>query len=283
MRAANLPDPDRTADGMYGSLGVSLVEFLWLGGRSRRGGRGDVDSVARFDGDSEAIIARAKQVGRGVILAAAHTGNWELGACLLAGRERVVVLSKRLSVGVFDAFAKRTRAAYGVQLAEGEGTLGAALQVLSAGGLVTMLIDQVPESRAHGVPVRFLGQDALASRAPAALAWRTGSPMLVVATRRTDAGTHVLAVLGSLEPPEGAPRAWVDDATRAATRLLERFVLAHPSDWLWLHRRWREPASCLSPARPLHARTSCRIPWSSPAVLSPAGSSSGPESTRTSN
>jgi KDO2-lipid IV(A) lauroyltransferase len=121
-----------------------------------------------------------------------------------------------------------------------------------------MLIDQVPADPSHGIPVTFLGQPALASRASAALAWRSGAPLLVVAARRDPSGVQALSVLDVLLPPPGADRAWIDEATRQATRALERFVLAHPTEWLWLHRRWRLPsgagASCFPAAAPLHAR-----------------------------
>jgi KDO2-lipid IV(A) lauroyltransferase len=199
-------------------------------------------------------------MGRGAVLAGAHTGNWELAACALARRAPLLVVAKRLSVGAFDAFAKRTRRAHGVELAEPEGALPVAQRSLARGGWVTMLIDQVPESPAHGARVSFLGQPALASRAPAALAWRSGAPLLVVAARRSASGRQVLSVLDAHVPPEGAGRAWIDEATRASTRALERFVLDHPTEWLWLHRRWRLPRpsaaalACLSAGAPLHGK-----------------------------
>jgi KDO2-lipid IV(A) lauroyltransferase len=258
MRAACVGDPPRAADGMYRALGVSLLEFLWLGGRGRR----PLGELGALDASAEVAIEEASRLGRGIVLAGAHTGNWELAACAMAERVPVLVVAKRLSVGVLDAFARRTRARYGVSLAEPEGALGVAQQKLAAGGCVTLIIDQVPESVAHGVAVSFLGQPALASRAPAALAWRQRAPLLVVAARREPSGRHVLSVLQTLLPPSSASppaadRAWIEEATRASTLSLERFVQAHPTEWLWLHRRWRlpaarRPAPCFPGTRPLH-------------------------------
>ncbi len=255
MRAAGVSDAPRAADGMYRALGVSLFEFLWLGGRGRR----PLGELATLDASAQVAIEEAARLGRGVVLAGAHTGNWELAACAIAERAPVLVVAKRLSVGVLDAFARRTRASYGVRLAEPEGALGVAQQTLAAGGCVTLLIDQVPESVTHGVAVSFLGQPALASRAPAALAWRQRAPLLVVAARREPSGRHVLSVLQTLLPPSAPSpdRAWIDEATRASTLCFERFVQAHPTEWLWLHRRWRlpaarRPAPCFPGTRPLH-------------------------------
>jgi KDO2-lipid IV(A) lauroyltransferase len=261
MAVAGVTDGAQAADGMYRALGVSLLELLWLAGRAPRRPRCAVDAdVVRMDPGSAEALARAAQDGRGIVLGGAHTGNWELAACALATRAPLLVVAKPLSVGLFDAFARRTRGAYGVELAAPEGALGVAQRALAQGGWVTLLIDQVPSSSAHGVPVSFLGQPALASRAPAALAWRSGAPLLVVAARRDASGVQVLTVLESLVPPAGAGRDWIDRATVASTRALERFVLAHPTQWLWLHRRWRMPsampAACFSPGTPLHGRAS---------------------------
>ncbi len=120
-----------------------------------------------------------------------------------------------------------------------------------------MLIDQVPALEGHGTPVEFLGAQALADRAPAALSASTGAPLVVVAFRRDERGRHVIHVLRVLVPPARARRAWTAQATREASAALEAFVRAYPSEWLWLHRRWRAPRSsrpCLPAAASLHER-----------------------------
>jgi Kdo2-lipid IVA lauroyltransferase/acyltransferase len=135
----------------------------------------------------------------------------------------------------------RARKGHGLGLAPPEGALAPARQVLERGGSVAMLIDQVPELDTHGVLVDFLGARALADRAPAALAAATGAPLVVVAFRREASGVHVIEVLDVLEPPPRGRRAWALRATREATAALEAFVRKHPSEWLWMHRRWRGP------------------------------------------
>jgi KDO2-lipid IV(A) lauroyltransferase len=104
-----------------------------------------------------------------------------------------------------------------------------------------MMIDQVPSYERAGVKTEFLGRIVLVDRGPATLAARERVPLVVAAARREPGGDHVLHVLDVLETPERPGRAWIDAATIAATRALDRFVRAHPSQWLWMHRRWRMP------------------------------------------
>src|SRR5207244_11476927 len=66
----------------------------------------------------------------------------------------------------------------------------------------------------HAVRVDFLGATAHVDRAPAALAARTGAPLVVAATRR-DPSALVIEVLDVIVPPVRAGRAWIDRATRS--------------------------------------------------------------------
>lgn len=241
MRAAGIERPRATARAMYRSLGVSAVELVGLG--TRRGNE-VVSARVRIDEASRASLEAARARGRGVVLAATHTGNWDLAACAIARTMPLLVVTKRLRVRALDAFWQRTRRAYGVRLAGASGALDRARRTLARGGAVAMMIDQVPLRRRHAIDVEFLGQPAHADKGPAALAARSGAPMLVAAARRDAAtGLHELSVLCVLEPPERAGAAWIEDATRRATAALDAFVRAHPSEWLWLHRRWRAPAA----------------------------------------
>jgi KDO2-lipid IV(A) lauroyltransferase len=258
MRAARIEHVEREARRMYRSLGASVAEFLWLAARPD-----DVAQHVTLEADSEARWRSAQALGRGVVIAASHTGNWDVAACTMARRIELLVITKRLSLRALDRFWQATRAKQGVVLSDARGAMGRARDVLRRRGAVAMMIDQVPTS-ARPVRVEFLGRPALADRAPAALAAACGAPLVVAASRRDASGEHVLHVLDVLVPPVRPARAWVDDATLASTRALDRFVRAYPSQWLWLHRRWKKTID----SRGATLATSCRIRSSSPGARS---------------
>jgi len=234
MRAAGIAHERAHARAMYGALGRSVVELLWLGRPTSR-----IGDHVRIDAASVVPWREATGRGRGVVIAASHTGNWDLAACAIARELDLLVVTKRLSVASVDRFWQDTRAARGVQLAGAQGALRRARDVLGRGGVVAMMIDQVPASPGQAVVVDFLGRPALADRAPATLAAAHAVPLVVAASRRDDRGEHVLHVLEVIVPPDRHRHAWIAEATRVATRALDRFVRAHPDQWLWLHRRWK--------------------------------------------
>jgi KDO2-lipid IV(A) lauroyltransferase len=250
MRRAHVADPSASATSMYRSLGAGVLELLWLSGRERRSPElraAALRSHVILDDDLDVALFEASERGP-VVLAASHTGNWELiaygAAQVLAARgRRLAVVVKPQSVGAFHAFCMHLRRACGLVLIEPEGAFAAARRSLAAGDVVAMPIDQVPDRVRHGVTVPFLGAEALADRAPAVLARATGATLLVVAASR-DGRLHRGHLLAELPPHargESAANAWITHATREATRALDTFVRARPSSWLWLHRRWRAP------------------------------------------
>jgi KDO2-lipid IV(A) lauroyltransferase len=79
MARAGVERPGRAASGMYASLGRGLFELLWLGGRPR-----EEPLRVVIDEASAERFAQALARGRGVVVATAHTGNWDLTACAAA-------------------------------------------------------------------------------------------------------------------------------------------------------------------------------------------------------
>ncbi len=247
----------RTARAVYRGLGAGALELLWMAGRPDA----DLDALVTVEGWDRFEAARAR--GRGVVVATAHTGNWDLAACACARAARLAVITKRLSSRGVDAFWQSSRARRGVDLlaAPDGGVLRAARDRLASGGAVAVLVDQDPERTTSVVEAPFLGELAVHDVFAATLAARTGAPLVVAFARRTAAG-HVVEIVDVLEPPPRADRAWIDDATRAIAARLDAFVRREPSCWLWLHRRWK--------TRALTARTP-RASTSGPAGSPTAG------------
>src|SRR5262249_31251687 len=72
LRVAGIAAEATIARAMYASLGAGLLELLWLAGRPR-GALGDRFSIAPACAEA---LRRAASLGRGVVVATAHTGNW---------------------------------------------------------------------------------------------------------------------------------------------------------------------------------------------------------------
>ncbi len=249
LARAGVANPSRVAAAVYRSLGVGLVEVVGHA-LTRR------PPAIELDGESEARLDRALAEGP-VVIAASHTGNWELAAAWLARRTPSAVVAKPMHDAPADRALTALRRRLGVSTIAPRGAVRACLGRLASGRSVALVIDQVPDRPEHGIVVDFLGEHAHVDRAPFVIAARAGVPVVVAAQRRLAGGRHAMAVLGVVPAYTGAgdaPRSrWVEEAASAATAWLDGFVRAHPESWFWLHRRWRAPRSESALPRPAGA------------------------------
>lgn len=235
MTRANVARPGPTASAMYRRLGTSLLELLWLSSARRAKAPAEVrvEGRERFDA--------AAAAGRGVVVATAHTGNWDLVACACAGLVPLAVITRRLSARGLDALWQDTRARRGVDLlpAPDGGVLGKARARLAEGRAVAVLVDQDPERTRGVVFAPFLGEIAAHDPLPAVLAARAGAPVVLALGARDPDGTHTVTIAAVHTPPPRAGRAWIEETTRALAAALDAHVRTRPADWLWMHRRWK--------------------------------------------
>jgi KDO2-lipid IV(A) lauroyltransferase len=243
--------PERTeeerraiARAAYRQLGRSLAEVAI----SRRIRDAELEDLVRFEGWDRYEAARAR--GRGVVVAVAHYGNWELLARACARRGVPLTAITRALRGRLNERLLATRRESGMRELPDKGSTGAALRLLRGGETLAVIVDQNMRP-SRGIFVDFFGEPACTTPAAAVLALRAGAPLIAAFPVRRADGTHVVEVEGPFEPPEGISRhAAVVALTQEVTRAVERAVRAHPDHWFWVHRRWKtRPAAQLSPAR----------------------------------
>ena len=104
-----------------------------------------------------------------------------------------------------------------------------------------MLIDQHMHSP-DAIWVQFFQRPAATTSTLAALALRTGAPVVpVFAVPQVD-GRFRLIYEQPVEPPAGAADP-IREFTQRCTDVLEMYVRRQPELWLWMHRRWRDAAA----------------------------------------
>jgi KDO2-lipid IV(A) lauroyltransferase len=190
------------------------------------------------------LVAR----GKGVIFVTGHLGNWELIARRIA-RAGIpnFAIAKRGDDARLMALIEQWRLTGQVTtLWREDASIGRAIiKVLKGGGGIGMLVDQ--DTRIQGVFVPFFGRMAHSARAPADLALRFGSPILVGTCHRRgpNAGDGLQLEFSEIgydpDPPDH--EAEVARITAACQSALEDAIRRFPADWVWMHSRWEtQPA-----------------------------------------
>jgi KDO2-lipid IV(A) lauroyltransferase len=217
----------------YRQLGRSLAEFSV----SRALTNAELDRLVQFDGWDRYEAARAQ--GRGVVVAVAHFGNWELLARACARRGIPLTAITRALRGRLNARLLAARREGGMRELPDKGSTKAALQLLRRGETLAIVVDQNMRP-ARGVFVDFFGAPACTTPAAAVLSLRAGAPLIAAFPVRQSDGTHRVLVQGPFSPPPAARGHSAAVAlTQEVTRAVERVVREHPDHWFWVHRRWK--------------------------------------------
>ena len=203
------------------------------------------DMLARVEVDGEDRVRSAYAQKKGVLFITGHFGFWELHAIAHPLMfEPIGLLARALDNTRMNTLLERMRQCTGNTVIYRQGSIRRVMRMLLDGHGVAVLIDQ----HIHGpdaVYVEFFERRAATASAVAALALRTGSPVVPVFALPLGKGRYRLIYEHPVTPPADPedPNA-ITEFTQRCTDVLEMYVRRHPDMWLWMHRRWRdnEPA-----------------------------------------
>ncbi|MBI1825755.1 MAG: lysophospholipid acyltransferase family protein [Planctomycetes bacterium] len=178
--------------------------------------------------------------GRGAILVTGHYGAFELIGHLLAALDfRTVAVMRPLDNARLNQFIVDSRTTHGLELLDKRGAATQAEELLRDGALVGFIGDQ--DAGRKGVFVDFFERPASTYKSIGLLAMATSSPIVIgYARRRGDCAKYDIGVQRIIYPQEwetqSSPLQWI---TQVYTSAIEEFVRADPSQYLWIHRRWK--------------------------------------------
>lgn len=224
------------ARGTFRHFGGMIFELVGLGRATRR----QIEKIVEFEGLENFEQARA--AGKGVLLVAAHFGNWEVHAIAHGYRLGPLAVVARLQDNPhYNKLLEKIRTASGNTVLYKHRALARMMRLLKDGETVAVLIDQ-NVAREDGLFVEFFGRKAATTPVASWLALKTGAALVPVFTLPLADGryrliyeTPVDARAFSALPRQEAAQA----LTQECARVLEGFVRRNPEYWLWMHRRWK--------------------------------------------
>ncbi len=199
-------------------------------------GRGIIDSI-EVEGFEHYLSAKAK--GKGILFITGHCGNWEMTALGFGARvEPFAVIARAQNNPYLNKLVEKTRARYGNRIIYKQGALMPIVSELRQNKGIGILMDQavLPE---EGCIIDFLGRPAWTMKIPAIIARKLGAAVLPSFIRREGD-----KYIGTFYPPvelsqeKDAEKAIMED-TKNFSGYIENYIREHPTEWLWIHRRWK--------------------------------------------
>jgi KDO2-lipid IV(A) lauroyltransferase len=219
--------------GMFLHFGRLLFELIQFSSLTRE------QMLERVEVEGQEHVRQAYRQGKGVLYFTGHFGYWEIQAIAFAlHAEPISVVARPLDNPYLHQMLEQIRTCTGNTVIYRQGGLRRVLRDLQSNRGVAMLIDQHLHSDA--VSVEFFDRPAATTSALAALALRTGAPVIPVFALPLPGGRYRLIYDCPVPPPPDKGPNAIREFTQRCTDVLEMYVRRDPHLWLWMHRRWRE-------------------------------------------
>jgi phosphatidylinositol dimannoside acyltransferase len=191
--------------------------------------------LERFKGYGAENIDEALKLGKGVIVAVGHLGNWDAaGAWVGARGNKLVTVAEVLRPRRMFDFFRDHRARLGMTIVPAEkGATDKLAQAVEDGAVVAILADR--DLKGQGPEVTFFGERVTFPAGAASVRFKTGAPLLVggVFATRFEDGRYGWEA--HISPPLDVPAERSDEAmvevTQTIATALEQFVAQRPEEW----------------------------------------------------
>jgi KDO2-lipid IV(A) lauroyltransferase len=228
------------AKAFYSHLATSIKEMVYLRFMSEQQLRESVE----VRGKEHMLNAVAQK--RGVLVLTGHFGSWEFAplggiANFKQFHGQFHFIRRTLNNKMIERFLFRRYHRAGLHIIPKQNALSQVCDALDQNHAVIFVLDQhaTLENR-DGIAVEFFGKKAGTYRSLASFARHTGVPVVPAASYRLETGRHVLEFYDPIvfQDYDSTTESLYQN-TLAYNQALERIILAHPEQWLWLHKRWK--------------------------------------------
>lgn len=218
-------------------FGCAVLETLRLHKITRRNflKKVTLDNVKPFyDGLKE---------GNGVILCSAHYGNWEVMNLVLGYLNLPMsAMARPLDNPLLHRYLERVRGLSGNSVIYKHKSVRKILSNLKANRIIGIVNDQDVHDR-NKIMAEFFGQAAATTPVPAAMAYKTGAPIVTGYAVPIGKGRYRLR-FGSLihANPEADKNEEIARITALLNQRLEQQIAFKPAYWMWMHKRFKTAA-----------------------------------------
>ena len=217
----------------FGHFGRHVIELLNFDAMSAN------QIMKLVDVEGAERVEQAMGAETGVMYYTGHFGYWELQIMVHACRfTPIVMVARTLDNPFLERLIERIRTRVGTRVIPRQGAIRGLLRALIAKNSVGMMIDQHMQDRS-AVTIDFFNRPASTTSAIAALALRTGAPIIPVFALPLPGGRYRMVYETPVEPPAADDPDPIRTYTQRCTDVLEMYVRRYPDLWLWMHRRWR--------------------------------------------
>jgi KDO2-lipid IV(A) lauroyltransferase len=228
----------RTARHAFGNYFKMFADFMLMDSLKPE----EIRRMVRPEGKER--IDKLLAEGKGAVVVTAHVSNWDmLAAASAVYGYSISAVTNELPSGRLNELVIASRERIGMKMIRlGAGSLRQILKALGRNELVALASDLYSGDR--GVRVPFFNRPAVFPAGPAAIALKTGAPILPVWIRRQPNNLYIAEIEEPIEVSRTGDNARdIQVTTERIVRFFERIIRREPDQWLVFLPVWRMEAA----------------------------------------
>lgn len=230
-------EAQKTISSLFRKLGQTLLEVMYIPALTPEKMQDYVTIENRH------YLDNVIKDGKGVVLLAAHLGNWEwMGAAMAMAGFPVASVIKTQPNEQHTRLINEYRAMTGIEIfTRGTTEVISAARALKAGRLIGLLADQ--DAGPNGLFIEFLGKMSSTPTGPTVFAKKFKVPVVPIFIVRKPEGGHRIIMH---EPLYYQDTGQADDDiynfTKKTTKIIDTIIREYPDEWVWFQKRWNTSA-----------------------------------------
>ncbi len=172
------------------------------------------------------------------VLVSGHQANWELCFLHVTSQKKSVAIGRPIKNHYLYQWIISLRELFGGKIISPGKALKEGVLAIKNRWSIGIVGDQALPESSYSYP--FFGTRAWTSSAPALLAYKTGSPLVLVTTKRVGYNYHIGYSEPILPDLTQSLKKEVKRMMDEVMRLMEKSISESPGQWLWLHNRWKQ-------------------------------------------
>ncbi len=186
---------------------------------------------------NEHIMINALKGDRPIVFITAHQSNWEILSIAAAAKfTPIAVVGREIKQPYLNKLIKKNRESFGVEIINKNGAMRHLVKAAKEKKPIGLLIDQNLE----GIFIDFFSKKARHTTAASILAYKYNAIVIPCFLKRVDFEKYEATFYEPIEVKKTENmEEFILKHTQKQANITEKVIKQSPSEWLWIHRRWK--------------------------------------------
>ena len=191
--------------------------------------------------EGEEIVKKYQDAGKKIIFITGHQGNWELLSQSIAIKFdlTLVGVGRKLDSDLMDKILKENRERFNIEMVYKKGAMKGCIKALGQKKAVGILVDQSIRQN-QSIEVNFFNHPATHTPLASILSRKFEIDLIPAFISTDDYINYHVKIYEPIKTIKTENQEEdLKQLTKAQANAMQTAIEAHPKEWFWMHKRWK--------------------------------------------